>query len=339
MKKYLIVLFLLFSSVIFLFYLSNVSAGGVKGCRYCHWEKNKGWVRNEEKEERRGGGGGGAAVVVTTTTTTATTTTVTAGTTDDLCKSSEIISSSNASTTILDPGGTVSVASIANTSDIVSFAWKFYNLDNLDAQNNPKPMRLVAGKDYEFVKNITITDSTATLIVNFSDLDKPDLNWPFYMPRPKHVRVDSYFKKVGATAWSKENNKCKVTFTVNSVDPTPTPNPACVCAAAGTCVTACFFDKYPAAANLTYTDPIKCSVGNDLFKTVPTATDKTNWCRYYLRTRGDANGDGKVNRIDYFYFVSAKHGGKLPASVNIDFNGDGFISQDDRKIIMKTLKP
>jgi hypothetical protein len=43
--------------------------------------------------------------------------------------------------------------------------------------------------------------------------------------------------------------------------------------------------------------------------------------------------------IDYYYLVLALNGGKIPPSVNLDFNGDGQIGLSDRAIIVKTLHP
>jgi len=68
----------------------------------------------------------------------------------------------------------------------------------------------------------------------------------------------------------------------------------------------------------------------------PTPT-QPNSCS--LRSQGDADCDGKVDMIDYYYLVLALNGGKTPSSVNLDFNGDGQIGLSDRAIIVKTLHP
>jgi len=79
---------------------------------------------------------------------------------------------------------------------------------------------------------------------------------------------------------------------------------------------------------VTYTKPPKCGVIANIYQSTPSETDKLNWCKYYLRVKGDANGDGVVNFLDYFYYVSVKSAAaKIPASINIDFNGDGNIQQ------------
>jgi hypothetical protein len=70
---------------------------------------------------------------------------------------------------------------------------------------------------------------------------------------------------------------------------------------------------------------------------IPTPTPTQSGC--LLRSQGDANCDGKVDMIDYYYLVLALNGGKTPSSVNPDFNGDGEIGLADRTIIVKTLHP
>jgi len=123
--------------------------------------------------------------------------------------------------------------------------------------------------------------------------------------------------------------------------PTPTVNPQCVCAAAGTsagsCSPQCDFNKQTGIT--TYNNPftMKCTVAATFFQTAPIAANKNDWCRRPERTKGDANGDDKVTLMDYFYYVSAKFGGKIPSSINPDFNGDGAINAEDRAIIIKSL--
>jgi hypothetical protein len=123
--------------------------------------------------------------------------------------------------------------------------------------------------------------------------------------------------------------------TATPIPPTVTPPPGCECNTDNTCATVCAFDKF--APPITYTDPIKCSLPDSLFYTVPSAANKTAWCQANKRTEGDANGDDVINTTDYFYYVAAKAGAKIPANVNPDFNGDGNIAIDDRAIIRKVV--
>ncbi len=57
------------------------------------------------------------------------------------------------------------------------------------------------------------------------------------------------------------------------------------------------------------------------------------------KAQGDANCDGTVNLLDYFYYVTVASGGRVPSSVNPDFNGNGTVNAEDRVIIIRTLKP
>ncbi|MEK7522638.1 MAG: hypothetical protein AAB569_03590, partial [Patescibacteria group bacterium] len=97
------------------------------------------------------------------------------------------------------------------------------------------------------------------------------------------------------------------------------------------------FDKF--TTPVTYIDPIKCSLLSSLFTADPSADNKISWCQRSLRTKGDSDGDGLINLKDYFYYVTAKVGGKIPITVNPDFDGSGTIEANDRTIIIKSLKP
>jgi hypothetical protein len=115
---------------------------------------------------------------------------------------------------------------------------------------------------------------------------------------------------------------------------TPTPDYQCVCQNDNTCHFSCPFDIYPEVA---YADPIRCSLSSSLFPTLPTQDNKISWCRSTERTKGDADDNQKINNTDYYYYVSAVNGGKIPTSVNPDFNGDGEVGVADREIVVKTL--
>ncbi len=120
--------------------------------------------------------------------------------------------------------------------------------------------------------------------------------------------------------------------------PSPTPNPCFCQTSTGKCTTACTFAPPLPIPSLTYANPIKCQLANTMFLPTPALSDKNGWCNYTNRTQGDANGDGQVNFLDYFYFVRRKAGGKVPPSVNLDFNGNASIGDWDRKIIVYMLK-
>lgn len=251
----------------------------------------------------------------------------------------ELCTSTTLSDTNLGAGESLTVTSKSTSSDIVQFGWWLYNMDNLDTNNAPKPIKFVAGTNVAgVVQTRQISTNQATLTINFYDINRNDVNWTYYMPKPKRIKVDAYFKKAGSTAWSKYNANCSKFFNAATVDPTPTPVASCTCSAANTCATTCFFDKF--GTGVTYSNPVNCNLGSDLFSSAPTAANKNKWCQSYLRTRGDSNGDGKTNMLDYFYYVSATvFGAKLPPTANIDFNGDGIVSSADKAILIKSLKP
>ena len=69
----------------------------------------------------------------------------------------------------------------------------------------------------------------------------------------------------------------------------------------------------------------------------PTLTPTSNPSSCPKKTQGDANCDGQVDSIDYFYYVAAVNGGQVPPAVNPDFNGDGEVGLSDRTIIINSL--
>jgi len=121
-----------------------------------------------------------------------------------------------------------------------------------------------------------------------------------------------------------------------SPTPTPTINPNCKCKTDKVCAAQCDFDYYPASSGISYTKPLKCGLTDDLFTATPSATDRNHWC-LSLRAKGDSDGSGTVNTVDYLYYISGVVGRKLPPSVNPDFDGDNLVSNADRNIIIKTL--
>lgn len=233
----------------------------------------------------------------------------------------------------------IEITSTAKSGDIVSFGFGFLNLDNLDASGKPKFIMFSANKAYLTGKDVTVSSNSIKTYINSIDMDRPDLNWSSYVPKPKHIKVWGLFKN-SAGVWSKVDDKCSVTFTASTIDPTPTPNATCVCSATtGTCSTTCFYDKFAVTSAYGYSNPIKCNLGADLFMSTPSQADKDKWCRNYYKTKGDADGNGKANLMDYFYYVSARSGQNLPTSVNVDFDGDGYVTDiQDRAVIMQSLK-
>jgi len=128
-----------------------------------------------------------------------------------------------------------------------------------------------------------------------------------------------------------------------SITPDPTitglVNPNCSCVN-DLCNSSCVFQRFlpNEIANLIYGEPIRCSLPNSYFSEAPTDQNKNSWCERQYRTKGNADtNDLTIDMKDYYYYVAAVNGGKIPKFVNPDFNGDGEIGVADREIIMRSL--
>ena len=251
---------------------------------------------------------------------------VTPGTVD-LCKSVTV------STTSIDNGEYIVIRAIANNSSITKFWYRFINKDHL-VSGKPTDIVFPPHNPFTIIRNKSVTDNNDVIKLGFGIFNRKDTSWNYYMPRPKDIRLEVYFTDMNGKT-SKLNEDCVKTFKVKSVDPTPTPNVNCKCVN-GACATACFFDKYP--AGITYANPMKCNLPNNNFKSDPSANNKNDWCQAYLRPRGDANSDGKVTLMDYFYLISVRSGAKVSPKIYVDFDGDNLVSPKDRDVIIKTLK-
>ncbi|MFA6016814.1 MAG: S-layer homology domain-containing protein [Patescibacteria group bacterium] len=125
-------------------------------------------------------------------------------------------------------------------------------------------------------------------------------------------------------------------ITAVSTSPTLTPpiNPNCVCST-DVCSSDCTFDKF---SDVTYASSIKCSQDANVFASTPSTDDKNGWCQATLRTKGDVDGHDGITMADYYYYLAAVVGGKMPVWADADVDGDGQISTLDRAIIMKSLQ-
>jgi hypothetical protein len=74
-----------------------------------------------------------------------------------------------------------------------------------------------------------------------------------------------------------------------------------------------------------------------MFNQTPSIDNKNSWCRRPKRTQGDVDGNGIINTMDYFYYVAAVNGGKVPTNANPDVNGDVEVGVTDRNIIIQSL--
>jgi len=115
-----------------------------------------------------------------------------------------------------------------------------------------------------------------------------------------------------------------------TTSPIPTVNPNCLCLKDDTCDTSCNFMGLNGAS-------YKCSLPSSLFLTPPTQDNKNSWCKRTHRPQGDADGNGIIEKVDYYYYVAAVNGGKIPSTVNADFNGDSEVGVADRGIVTNTL--
>lgn len=144
------------------------------------------------------------------------------------------------------------------------------------------------------------------------------------------------------------SGSCAMSCPSTTITPTPTPseNTSCVCNSNNSCDASCSFTKYSSSdiSNVNYSNPIGCSLASVPFSSTATQTNKNQWCQRNLRTKGDATGDGKVDDLDYFYYVQAVSGGTMPIdsskslNVNPDFNGNGSVGTDDRIIVIHSLQ-
>ncbi len=238
----------------------------------------------------------------------------------------------------LTSGGNLTLTATAKNTNIKTFSYRFYNTDNA----NKAIIFKIGGTNRNYTRTIknSFTSSSNTITINFSQLDRNDLNWtsPVYgHPKPKNIKVAAYFTDA-ANATSKNAAACEATFTASTIDPTPTPNPNCKCASNVCNTTYCKFDKHTTTSTtITYAGSQGCGI-NGIFQSTPTADHKNAWCKRYFITKGDANGDGKATFIDYFYYLAARVGGKVPPTVNPDFNGNNLIDDIDKEIIIKSLK-
>lgn len=235
----------------------------------------------------------------------------------------------------LRPGESLTITSMAKSSNIKSFTYGFYNLDNLYGSGNPKPIYFTANTHYVVSDAVATPTNTHTRTVSFSDLDKPDLNWN--SQKPVKIQVNAYFTNT-ENQFSAPEAACVVTFTLTASQPTATTAPTatsvpgCDCSAtANTCAAVCPVNQATNKfSDITYTEPVKCSLTSTINVPTPaTAQEKTSWCNRPGRTKGDADGNGVVNDLDYIYYMRAVMRAPLPGSINPDFNGDGDVTTAD----------
>lgn len=109
----------------------------------------------------------------------------------------------------LFPGGFLNITSTANTSNIQTFSYLFFNLDNPYSPGNPKPISFE--QNTNFTKTVTRENptDTASITVSFGELDKPDLNWN--SQKPRRIQVNAYFTDLQGN-FSQADPNCVVQF-------------------------------------------------------------------------------------------------------------------------------
>lgn len=158
----------------------------------------------------------------------------------------------------------------------------------------------------------------------------------------RNLGISKYYWSLVAEGCSNQRKVIGGSFQITvvptiGITPSPTPNISCLCNTDGACTAACTFNKFESPVS--YHTPMRCSLSESLFASPPSPEDKTSWCRATNRTKGDSDGNGTLNSIDYFYYITAANGGSIPATVNPDFNGDGEVGAIDREILVKSLNP
>lgn len=113
--------------------------------------------------------------------------------------------------------------------------------------------------------------------------------------------------------------------------PTLTPIPGCDCVESA-CTSVCAFPT-PGPGNM-YVSPYKCAPTNSS----ATLDLKKVFCQRQLRAKGDTDGNGKINLVDYDYYRRAVLlDDAIPTNINADANGDGEVGTTDGMIILTSL--
>ena len=110
-----------------------------------------------------------------------------------------------------------------------------------------------------------------------------------------------------------------------------TANPLCACGTNNLCTNSCTF------AGVATGSTFSCLREDDKISQTISAANKNSYCKRNARTTGDADGNGIVDSLDYFYYQQFVNGVKVADIINPDFNGDSVVSLADRNIVIGTL--
>lgn len=136
------------------------------------------------------------------------------------------------------------------------------------------------------------------------------------------------------------------TATTDPNQPTATlvPDPtggqgSCGCQTDFSCSTGCTFQKR-SDSDVTYANPIKCALPGTTQTAPSTQAKKDQWCTRTKRTMGDADGNGKINGTDYYWYRKTvklqRLNRRVSRNINADFNGDGEVGSVDAVIVLRT---
>lgn len=155
------------------------------------------------------------------------------------------------------------------------------------------------------------------------------------------INNEEYIGYRATCAAAKPPMPTKPVATPQLITPVPSIPDTCVCSENDVCDTSCVFERLTCdnetSCNIRYTQEVKCN-REASGMSISSKDIKDSYCRRYYRLSGDADGNGTVNKLDYFYYVRFVNGGKVPDDINPDFNGDGAVSVSDRNIIVRALQ-
>ncbi len=115
----------------------------------------------------------------------------------------------------------VTLTARALHNQVKTFTYGLYNLDNLYSAGNPKPIHFTSGQHAVFTNYVAPTNIN-TKVINFNDVNKPDMNAGAGGVPPTHIQVNAFFTN-SSNVFSQPDPKCVVNFTLVQATPTASP--------------------------------------------------------------------------------------------------------------------
>lgn len=112
---------------------------------------------------------------------------------------------------VLSPDKFLNIITKTKKENIRKFLYTFLNLDNI-ASDSAIPMNIRFDSQKDFKISHTSTESGMMwdmILIEFADMDKPDLNWNG--EKPKRIKVDVYFEDIEGNKTGPDP-KCEVRF-------------------------------------------------------------------------------------------------------------------------------